>query len=187
MKLFKGFNKTAAPLVCHPTVASTQWPVWHSGALQLLDPPPVDSMSSAPLTGQYTVASVAFRSTVIAGAPTSRLHVISAAEGGAARDEVHQRGGHASALLRPPLPPGLQPCPVVQAPVLERPTLLACSTDATLEAVQSRPSKACVMRCRLEEMSETDNSSGAQERGCQTCSFCQVHAVVEHLSWAGSV
>lgn len=48
-------------------------------------------MCSMPFTGE--------------GSLTGRLHVISAAEAGAARDEVHQGWRHAPALLRPPLPP----------------------------------------------------------------------------------
>ena len=64
---------------------------------------------------------------------TCRLHVISAAETGAARDEVHQGRRNASALCCAPLPPRLEPRPVVQPAVPERPLRLTCRVQSTAQ------------------------------------------------------
>ena len=70
---------------------------------------------------------------------TCRLHVVCAAEAGAARDEVHQGRRNAPALRCAPLPPRLEPRPVVQPSVPEWPLCLTCR-------VQSKAEQLCTLR-----------------------------------------
>ncbi len=65
---------------------------------------------------------------------TCRLHVVRAAETGAARDEVHQGRRDAPALRCAPLPPRLEPRPIVQPSVPERPLCLTCRGQSELSS-----------------------------------------------------